>query len=264
MRYYDLTLTPPGSSTPARRWTSHPNGKFDPGALNIEVDAPVGPYGLPMGGATVLIHGVSLQDLSQVTNWGIHWKGGKLVEGMYLRLEAGMKAGLPLANPRQAGVILAGQVIKSYGNWEGTEQDVALIVQPANFSPERPGNLVLNWQKGMTLATALRNCLQIAYPDLPMSVHLSERMTLNYQQVHAAHTLEGLASWVAQFTRQTFGDEVVISIQAGQLIVFDSSYETKPKPIVFEDLIGQPAWIDFGQNLEHALIMAHRSLPFRA
>ena len=45
MRYYDLSLTKTGATTPYLRWTSHPKGVYDPGALNIEFDMPTSTRG---------------------------------------------------------------------------------------------------------------------------------------------------------------------------------------------------------------------------
>lgn len=245
MRYYDLALTPPGSTTPARHWTSHPNGQMDPGALNIEVDAIVAPYATPVGASTVIVHGLSLTDLRQAPQWGIHAdaKTGNLQPGMTLMLKAGMKAGLPLANPLQSGIILSGMVVEAFGNWEGTEMDAAFVVQPAIYSEDMPGNIVLNWKAGTELSTALQHCLSIAYPGFPITMRLSSNMVLPYDQVHAVHTLTGLASWLRNFTAQRMLNPVEVAIQGGQIIAFDSLYVGPTKQLAFTDLVGQPTWI---------------------
>ena len=102
-RFYSLTITPQGSTTPFRTYTSHPNNIYDPAALNIEYDALVGPYGTPNGASTVTVYGIPLQDLTQAQQFA----------GMTLELKAGMRAGLPLVNPAQAGTILKGTIFQS-------------------------------------------------------------------------------------------------------------------------------------------------------
>jgi hypothetical protein len=134
MRYYNLTLTPtpganpqngasasvssllgpsgfasglvtktvPTTGTASRTWTSHPNGVFNPSAPDIEFDCQIADYATAPNAFTIAIHGVSLADLSQATQF----------EGMQLSLQGGMKAGLPLANPLQAGVLVNGQVFQ--------------------------------------------------------------------------------------------------------------------------------------------------------
>ncbi len=100
MRYYDITLTPQGSSTPIKEWTSHPNGNYNPSAQEIEFDILTAPFGTPVGAQAITIYGISLQDLTNAQQFA----------GMSITISAGMKAGLPLANPKQSGVILVGTV----------------------------------------------------------------------------------------------------------------------------------------------------------
>ncbi|WP_321899137.1 hypothetical protein [Paraburkholderia heleia] len=145
MRYYSLTITPAGSTTPIRVWESHPNGIFNPAALQIEYDALIGPYGTPTGASTITVHGIPLQDLTQAQQFA----------GMTLELKAGMKAGLPLVNPAQAGTILKGLVYQSFGNWEGTDQTLDFVVIAGAYTNDDPGGFVLNWRAGTQLSDAL-------------------------------------------------------------------------------------------------------------
>jgi hypothetical protein len=159
MRYYDITITPEGSTTPLRQWSSHPNGTYDPGALEVEFDMPILPSGTPSGGQSISIHGVPLQDLSQAYQFA-----STPDKTMNIVVSAGMKAGFPLANPSQAGVILSGQIFQAFGNWKGTEMSLDLVVYPPTHTLENPGNFVLNWQEGQPLADALKQTLSVVYP----------------------------------------------------------------------------------------------------
>ena len=207
--------------------------------MNLDVDAPIVPYAQPAGQGTVILHGVSLQDLGEAVSWGMSAES----PGYTLQLSGGMKAGLPLANPNQSGLILAGTIFQAFGNWEGTEQHVAFVVTPSGYSPTYPGNFSLNWKQGITLGQALSNCLKIAYPTFPQLIKLNPNLVLNYSTVYVSSTLEGLASWVAEFTRKQFGDEVSIYLQNNVVMALDSTYQPKAKQIVFTDMVGQPTWI---------------------
>lgn len=234
MRYYDLTITPSDSTTPFRQWTSYPGGKYDASALNIEFDMPVAPYHTPTGGGTVTVHGIALEDLGQAQQFA----------GMTLTLKAGMKAGFPLANPAQAGLIVTGQVIQSFGNWEGTEQTLDFVILPSNYTNENPGNHSLSWPAGTPLGPALQQCLSVAYPGMPISMNISPNLVNSSDQHHVCGTLEEMAQFVGPWTDDQFKNPVQITIQGGKLKVFDQTYKPGPVQLVFTDFIGQPTWID--------------------
>jgi hypothetical protein len=234
MRYYSLTVTPPGSTTPIRTWESHPNGIFDPCALQIEYDALIGPYGTPTGASTVTVYGIPLQDLTQAQQFA----------GMTLELKAGMRSGLPLVNPAQAGTILKGLVYQSFGNWEGTQQTLDFVVIAGGFTNDTPGNFILYWQAGVPLSTALQQTFSVAYPSMPVSMNISSDLVQNHDEIHFCGTMDELAQVVGDITEGVFDDRVEFGIQAGKIIVFDSSYAPSPIRLAFTDLIGQPTWIE--------------------
>ncbi len=246
MRYYDLTLTQQGSTTPYRQWSSQSNGVFNPAALNIEFDIPSTMYAEPAGAASIMIHGVSLDDLVQSSKWGLTMKNGIFQPGMNLTLKAGMQAGLPLANPAQAGLILSGQIVQSFGNWEGTDMTVNFIGWASQYTEDNPGNIVLSWLAGMTLQTALTNCLTIAYPGKKLEFHISPSLVISHDQHHLAATLDDLAIWVEQHTRLALHNRVDIAINGDTIFVADSLYKATPIQINFTDMIGQPVWIEPG------------------
>ena len=235
MRYYEITLTPKGSTTPFRTWTSHPNGIFDPGALNIMFDMPILPYGTPSGGQSITVEGISLQDLSQSQQFA----------EMTLTLKAGMKApGLPLINPTQAGTVLSGLVFQSFGNWEGTEMTVDFVMLPSIYTNDNPGNFMLIWPKGERLSDAILHCLQVPYPDKTIKVNISPDYVNSYDIFHQAGTLEDLSMFIGDFTDKTFKDRVEISILGDNVSVIDSTFKPSPIQLNFLDFVGQPTWIE--------------------
>lgn len=247
-RYYELTVTPQGASTPVRTWSSHPNGIYNPAAAQIEYDALVGPYGTPTGASTVTVYGIPLQDLTQAQQFA----------GMTLSLKAGMKAGLPLVNPSQAGTILSGLVFQSFGNWQGVDQTLDFVVIPGSYTSDTPGNIVLNWKAGTQLSAALQQTFSVAYPSLQVSMNISGDLVQSHDEIHVCGTLDELAQLVGDITEGIFDDRVQINIQAGKIIVYDGSYAPSPVQLAFTDLIGQPTWI--GINMIQFKVVARADL----
>lgn len=234
MRYYELSLTPQGAAKPTRIWASHPNNIIEPGALQIEYDALIGPYGTPTGASTITLRGIALQDLTQPQQFA----------GMTLELKSGMRAGLPLVNPAQAGTILKGQVFQAFGNWEGVNQTLDFVVLPGAYTLDNPGNFVLNWRAGTSLSDALLQTLHVAYPDAPITMNISGDLVQNHDEIGVYDTLDQLAQVIGGITEGVFDNRVTIGIQAGKIVVFDSAYSPSPIQLAFTDFVGQPTWIN--------------------
>lgn len=232
-RYYEISVTPQGATAPIRTWSSHPNGVYNPASLQVEFDALIGPYGTPSGASTVTVYGIPLQDLTQAQQFA----------GMTLELKAGMRTGLPLADPAQAGTILKGLIFQSFGNWEGVEQTLDFVIIPGSYTNDTPGNIVLDWRAGTQLSAALKQTFSVAYPSLQTSINISGDIVQNHDEIHVCGTLDELAQLVADITSGIFDDPVSIGIQAGKIIAYDGSYSPSPAKLAFTDLIGQPTWI---------------------
>jgi hypothetical protein len=233
LRFYELTLTPQGQTTPIRTWASHPGGILDPGALQIEYDALIGPYGTPSGASTVTLRGIALQDLTQPQQFA----------GMTLELKAGMKSGLPLANPAQAGSILKGQVFQCFGNWEGVEQTLDFVVIPGIYTIDNQGDFVLYWSAGTPLSTALQQTFATAYPGMPVDMNISGDLVQAFDDIHVCGTIDQLAQVVGDITEAVFDNRVTIGIQAGRIVVYDATYAPSPIQLAITDFVGQPTWL---------------------
>jgi len=264
MRYYDLSLYKPDdkdTKTPIYTWTSHPKGKFDPCALGISFDAMVCSMDTPAGGTPIRLTGIHQEDLKQSTRFGQHIdSNGKLQPGLLAVLKGGMEQGLPLANPAQKGVLLRGQILQSFGNWEGTDMTLDFVVYGASFTTNNPGDIVLNWKAGTPLSQALQDCLKVAYPDTPVTIQISSKLVMSSDDPSHHYTLESLSQHVRELTQGKFlGDNypgVSIVMQPGLINVFDGTNvdQQTPKQINFTDLIGQPTWIGLG-TMQMKLVM---------
>jgi hypothetical protein len=234
VRFYELSLTPQGVTSPIRVWSSHPNNVIDPGALQIEFDALVGPCGTPTGASTVMLRGIALKDLTQPQQYA----------GMTLELKAGMRAGLPLVNPAQAGTILKGQVFQAFGNWEGVNQTLDFVVLPGGYTLDNPGNFVLNWRAGSELSDALLQTLDVAYPNTPITINIGTNLVQNHDEIGIYDTLDQLAQVVGDISEGIFDNRVTIGVQAGKIVIYDTNYRPAPIQLSFTDFVGQPTWIN--------------------
>ncbi|UVE64759.1 hypothetical protein L2Y90_12965 [Burkholderia pyrrocinia] len=180
------------------------------------------------------LHGIALQDLAQPNQFA----------GMTLELKAGMRAGLPLVNPSQAGTILKGMIYQVFGNWEGVNQTLDFVVLPGTYTLDNPGNFVLTWRAGTKLSDALLQTLDVAYPNAPISMNISSDLVQNHDEIGVYATLDQLAQVVGDITEGVFDNRVIIGIQAGKIIVYDRTYSPSPIQLVFTDFVGQPTWIN--------------------
>lgn len=241
-RYYDLTLSDPKTNNVIRRWTSHPNGTNqprDPGALDIEFDLLVTDYGTPQGSntSTITLHGVALADITQAQSF----------TGLVLTLKGGMQAGLPLASPKQAGLLLVGQVFQSFGNWVGTEMTLDFVVSGSPYTLDAPGNFSLAWPAGQPLTVGIPQVLTQAYPNVKQAIQINENLVFPNDEYHTCSTLREFAQFVQGLTvgfLDTDYPGVSITIQGDEFLVYDGSATAVTVRLAFTDFVGQPTWID--------------------
>ena len=270
-RYYRIVIsspqtgsviTPPGFSglLGGASYTSFVNGKTLPGAWDVELDIPVIGQATPQGQALARVWGVSKQEISQAND----------LNGMNISIYGGMQKGLPLANPAQAGLLVQGFIFQAFGNWiDVTQQSLDLVIMAGSGSTaanqgtgtlKAPKNLVLNWKAGTTLASALTTTLQTAFPGMTVTVSINAGIVRPNDEIGFFPTLEQLS----QFVRETSIDiiktanyaGVSIVVAANAISVFDGSAVSGaiPKQINFQDLIGQPTWIE-APNIQFKTVM---------
>lgn len=247
MRYYSIVITnpangavlqAPASLVATSTYTSFANGATVPGALNIELDVPVLPLATPAGAALVRIWGISLQEISQASD----------LNGKSIAIYAGMQKGLPLANPAQAGLIVQGTIFQAFGNWIGTDQTLDLILQPDTGTPDSPRNIVLNWKAGTPLAQAIAATLSTGFPGFTANINISPNLVLSYDAVGYYQTAGQFAQWLKNMSASIIGGAtyqgVDVFLKENVFTVYDGTTPTAPRQIAFQDLIGQPTWID--------------------
>jgi hypothetical protein len=234
VRYYDITVSHSKTGAVYKQWTSYPGGNPDPAALNVLFDIPTAPYATPVGMQSLTIEGISLKDLTEAQNFA----------GMQVTLKGGMGGGLPLENPKQAGLLAKAQIFQAFGNWVGTDMRLDFILIPSLYTHHKKGPFSLTWTPGMDLSTALKNTLSIAYPGMPISMNISSSWVASHDQSHACDTMTALALHIHNATSGNKIGPVNISIQNGKILVYDGTYVAPSVQLQFNDFIGQPTWID--------------------
>lgn len=257
MRYYSLTLASssgqvytvdPSSggftqSGAGPTFTSFANGVNIPGALQLEFDIPVVAFDSPQGNGLIRVWGVGLQMIGQAAN----------LNGAQFTLSAGMQKGLPLANPAQAGIVVQGSVYQAFGNWQGVNQTLDLIVQSSDITPLN--GIAFNWAPGTTLQNALTTTLNQAFPSYKQDIKISSNLQPynGSTQVGSYKTLFQFCSYLLGITQAsgqpTYGPQypgVQMTIVGSTIKVFDGTQAPTAVQIAFQDLIGQPTWINPG------------------
>jgi hypothetical protein len=257
LRYYSIVLGGSGgapSGFPAiggagaagATWTSLVGGQNDPGALNVEMDIITAGMATPVGGSSLKIWGVPLSQIAQAAN----------LNKVEIDVYGGMSKGLPLANPAQAGLLAHGTCYPAFGNWIGTNQSIDIVIQ-APFSgdtkqpetPQRPANIVHNWQQGQPLSAALQSTLATAFPGFTPKVSISSKLVLPFTDTGFYPTIEAFAGYIRQISQKIMGNTtypgVQIFTQGKNVVATDGTQKTTAKQIAFQDLIGQPTWLGF-------------------
>lgn len=244
-RYYSIDITESGGAA-FRQYTSlAPSGQSLPGALNVELDIPVVPFATPMGGALVRVWGISLQDIGQASD----------LNGKLITVSGGMQKGLPLANPKQSGVLVQGYVFQAFGNWIGTDMTLDLVIQAGagpngTGQPEAPRNIILNWKAGTSLSQALKTSLNTAFPGFTQTINISSKLVRGNDEVGYYASLTELCQYLKQVSKDIVGKDyagVDLVLSQKAFTAYDgtaASGAPQPVQIAFQDLIGQPTWIE--------------------
>jgi hypothetical protein len=257
MRYYELTLTNPagqiwqpnpsglGFIKSARGTTFSslvvgPNGQptFNPNALGIYFDFPVVPFNTPRGQAIIRISGVGIGMIGQAAN----------LNGSTFKLQAGMWQGMPLAKPAQRGLIGQGQIFQAFGNWQGVDQTLDLICYPGAAAPV---NIPFSWPKDTPLSTAIAAALYGAFPTYRKPEISISNLITPVDQKAIYLSLDAFADMIHSVSlplgKAIHGPDyagVQISLISTTFRVFDFTVLPPVKMLAFEDLIGQPTWIE--------------------
>jgi hypothetical protein len=267
VRFYDITITDPTNADKKQIYTSWFNGKNDPGALNLILDAPVTTFSRPLGATMLELWGIPIQTISNANN----------LNNKIISVQAGFKPGLPLAtqaSEKQSGPIINGYILQAFGNWIGTNMTLNLVVvpgtprqqtqtattagqQPATAtnttrpplgSPTAPVDFHFNMPVGMSLRVAVENTLTTALPNFTRQIRISTLLSPGPRNF-VSRSLSEFAQTIKTLSRQLNSDieypGVDITLTPNNtLLVSDGTEEVKRIDISYLDLIGQPTWIE--------------------
>ena len=271
-RYYKIVIqdpasgnviTPPGFSAASlgnASYTSFVNNQTLPAAWQVELDIPAIDAATSQGFASARIFGVSLQEISQANN----------LNGKNIAIYGGMQRGLPLANPAQAGLLVNGSIFQCFGNWQGPVMTLDFVISPVPATGSNPGgigtlaaprNMSLNWPGGQPLGPALQSCLQTAFPGCTVNVNVSSDIVRPSGDMASGYysTLEQIAQAARSMSKsivKTAGYAGISIVPVGNTInVFDGTQQKgQSVAIQFQDLIGQPTWIE-SPNISFKTVM---------
>lgn len=271
MRYYKIiiqntdgtVITPPGFSSVnlgGASYTSFVNGQTLPGAWQVELDIPVIDAATSQGFSYARVWGISIQEVTQANN----------LIGKNISIYGGMQKGLPLANPAQSGLLVSGNIFQCFGNWQGPVMTLDFVISPGPATSsnaggvgtlKNPRNISLNWQGGQPLGPALQSALQTAFPGFTVNMNISASIVRPAGDTPSGFfsTLEQVAQAVRAMSLaavKTAGYAGVSIVPNGTTInVFDGTNNTgNPIAIQFQDLIGQPTWIE-SPNISFKTVM---------
>ncbi|MGL5386630.1 MAG: hypothetical protein ACRDCA_12380 [Serratia sp. (in: enterobacteria)] len=211
---------------------------------------------LPAQGAMLVIYGLPLSMLRQAVN----------LQNSIVTIYAGFSKGLPLANSAQQGMILTGRVWSSYGNWEGVNQTLNLIINPMEYTTidGEPININMSGKKGEKLADVITRTLTEAYPNKKITVDIHQNLILQEDWIAPFRTLTQMSLALKNITIGMNGglrySGVRIVVQKGEINIFDNSVTAEPIKFYAQDIIGQPTWV--GGNDHFATISV--KTPMRA
>jgi hypothetical protein len=232
-----------GTGASGAQFCSVVNGQNDPGALDVEFEIEV-VKDQPSNNNHIKIKGVTPQMISQASNFN----------KCRLQLWAGYSPGLPLANlqvPHQ-GLIMDGMIWPAFGNWiynELTLEFYVILNVEGLGGPTQPKNIVHNMPAGQPLSTAIQNTLKIAFPNSTINVNISSALKLNYPDWGIYQSLEQFGNYIKALSHSILGvppkyNGVEISTNGNNINVHDGTNPPNTIQIQYEDLIGQPTWVE--------------------
>jgi hypothetical protein len=234
-----------GAAIPGAQWCSVVDAENDPGALDVELDIQIAPGSQVMSGS-LKIYGVPQNLLSQSTYF----------TGCQVAIYGGFTDGLPLANMQltHQGLLCNALIYPAVGDWTGTELSLTFFLKPNQGNaggPTKPVNIVHNMPKGTPLGQAVEQALSTAFPGVAVILNISPNIILNYDDKGFYQSIEQYMDYVKTLSHSVLGTPYTSGYQGvradsskGTINLFDGTRPSSLIYINFEDLIGQPCWID--------------------
>ena len=244
MRFYNLTISDEASGAVIQTWSSTldgtPTGRNNGAALRIEFDIPLAGYSVPMDGSFIRVWGISFDTIGQAHNFN----------DQFVSLSLGMTNGLPLANANQVNQVFSGKIFQAFGNFQGTNLSLDLIIIPATGSPQYPVNLAFNASKNQSLGNAAAISIRNAYSNYFKVVDNSSQDIIwtegtwgTFSDLHAMAQKLNAMSKVVNTDPNYAGIDIYVNQKT---ITIDDGTAPAPEPtqINFNDMMSQPTWLN--------------------
>jgi hypothetical protein len=252
MRYYTIVITPQNGN-PITYTTLGNGGMTNGAALKVDIDIFQNWYHQPAQNGYVRVYGVDFATLRQSAN--LNPIGANYCS---IKIYVGMAKGLPYANPNQAGMIIDGSILQAFGNWQGNQTSLDLIVIPSAYIQNTEINLDFYWKKDQTLQDAVTNTLNIAYNNPPITGSFSP--TLKYTELQWGQylNLAALSKQVNIYSKQinpskSYKGASITATPKG-FYLWDGTDNGQVTNVDFQDIVGNITWIN-STTIQAKLVM---------
>ena len=260
-RYYRLAVTPvatDGTQGTTVTWTNKNGSKAVLGAQRVEFDLAVVPGAVPAGGAWIRLWGPTRQQIQQASDFN----------NADIEFYGGMQDGLPLATQsvaaKQPGLLIKGQVLQAFANWQGTVQTLEFVIIPSSTAgtdatdagrqaaavgaPPPPQNFSFAWAQGSSLTANIQDVLQQAYSGARVTISAADDLILLHDEAGAFTDLRTFATYVQGLSRDikgsTYGGLNITPSGARSFLIFDNTkINGNVTNVTMLDLIGVVTWL---------------------
>ena len=242
MRYYTIVITPNpdlGQTFEPVTYTSIGFLGDNYSCLQVDLDIYQAAAHTPAPLGSITLYGVSFDDINQ-TNY---------LPGALIQVFVGMTAGLPFANPDQIGLIVQGTILQAFGNWQGNNVALSLIITGGAVDPTESINLPLTWRKGDTLTKAVTDALQTGYIGTNVTGSFSPNLVAVQDEIALYDNLKTFSVWVNSASKAinpslTYSGASIVNTSSGFVLYDNLSTQSENTLINYTDLIGNITWLN--------------------
>lgn len=258
MRYYEIIITP--TNSPQMIFSSTGSAGFPNGsALRVDLDIYQQMYHQAGLNSFVRIFGINYKDIAKFADLNPKLPLNIAKNFAGIQISAGMSKGLPFANPKQQGILIKGSIGQAFANWQGNEVTLDLVIIPLIGSPSNALNIPFNWQKQQTLEAAVRQSLQVAFPQQKITGAFSPDLVYPENQAAIYYDIEELATYVYNTSKSIIPRNdylgATITQTANGIILNDGTVPNqKVFNIDYTDFIGNTTWLNVA-TIQAKLVM---------
>jgi hypothetical protein len=245
MRFYNISI-----QTAAGKILNYSSlnsaGLNNGSALKVELDLYEALYHQAAPNSLLRIYGVPYADLSQLSNLNPNYTANPIVFPK-IKIAVGMSAGLPYANPKQAGLIIDGIIEYAFANWQGTEICLDLIVNSIGTAKYARPNIAWNWGFGQNMQLAITNALKTGYPDAIVTGSISSTLKYTETQPGVYTDIATFSKYLNKTSKDINPDPNYIGVTVcatpdGFAIDDGTALSNQLIKIDYVDMIGNPTW----------------------